>query len=102
MRNHSNSYFKHMCQFNRMSSKQKELNDPFLNQMPYNQNPFVRDNAAEHRDLETHYGRCTIYSYHEGNWEKKTKNKESNRSKSNKVKLEKDTEHRNSLPGFYF
>ena len=85
-----------------MSSKQKALNEPFLNQKAYNQNPIVRDNAAEYRDLETHYGQCTIYSYHEGNGEKKTKNKESNRSKSNKVKLEKDTESRHSLPGFYF
>ena len=85
-----------------MSAKLKELNEPFLNQKPYNRNPFARENAAEHRDLETHYSRCTIYSYHEGNWEKKTKNKESNRSKSNKIKHEKDKEYRNSLPDFYF
>ena len=43
-----------------------------------------------------------MYSHHEGNWEKKTKNKESNRSNSNKIKLEKDTEYKNTLPGFYF
>ena len=85
---------------NRMSSKQKELNDSFLNQKPYNQNPIVIDNAAEHQDLETHYSHCTIYIYHKGYWEKKTKNKESNRSNSNKLKLEKYTEYRNSLPGF--
>ena len=65
------------------------IHNSFLNQNPYHQNRFVMDNAAEHCDLETHYG---IFTYMATI--KEIRKRKPNCSNFNKVKLSHGTAYK--------